>query len=210
MAGPFPPPVTFRSSEKHGGIHLAPLAEFLSHLSDASHLIKLADILERFRTPKSYHRYDLRIVDSSELPPSPGAEGHDEELRALWRRERGSPIILDDDGQGEGARDGGHGELQDHSAEGQGGEGAGEAAPNGTGAIEGAVPSTEEGGMTIEGVSASTAPPESPPVQAAASPMAASSSDKVADALPGAQQGPSSAGAPHAHDESVRTSIRHD
>ncbi|BEJ14890.1 hypothetical protein CspHIS471_0406570 [Cutaneotrichosporon sp. HIS471] len=101
----FPPPVTFRSREQVGGIALAPIADFLSHLHEARHLIKLADILQRYRTPKSYHRYDFRIVDSSELPPSPGAAEGDEDLGNLWERERererGSPIILDDEGEGQ-------------------------------------------------------------------------------------------------------------
>jgi hypothetical protein len=110
----FPAPVTFRSSEKVGGIALAPIAEFLTHLREAPHLVTLADILERYRTPKSYHRFDFRIVDSSELPPSPRRVEDDEDLRKLWERERGSPIIVDDEGGGgegapsrrEGAKDG--------------------------------------------------------------------------------------------------------
>ncbi|KLT44201.1 hypothetical protein CC85DRAFT_291017 [Cutaneotrichosporon oleaginosum] len=97
----FPPRATFSRSERVGGIALAPLAEFLSHLHDAPHLIKLADILERYRTPKSYHRFDFRIADSSELPPSPGVVD-DEEVRKLWERARGSPIIVDDATPGDG------------------------------------------------------------------------------------------------------------
>ncbi|BEJ07432.1 hypothetical protein CcaverHIS641_0407010 [Cutaneotrichosporon cavernicola] len=97
----FPPPVTFRTSEQVGDIALAPIADFLSHLHVARHLIKLADILQRYRTPKSYHRYDFRIIDSSELPPRPRAAEGDENLDSLRERERGSPIILDDEGEGQ-------------------------------------------------------------------------------------------------------------
>ena len=54
-----PPPVTFHSTESLHRILLPPLAEFLSDLSSAEHLIKLHDILHRYRTPKSYHRIDV-------------------------------------------------------------------------------------------------------------------------------------------------------
>lgn len=63
-----PPPVTFYSTETLHRILLAPLAEFLSDLSSAEHLLRLHDILDRYRTPKSYHRIDVREVGSGELP----------------------------------------------------------------------------------------------------------------------------------------------
>lgn len=143
----FPPRVTFRQSEQVGGIHLAPLAEFLSQRREARHLIKLADILERYRTPKSYHRYDFRIVDSSELPPSPGA-WDDEELRQLWERERGSPIFVDD-AEGD---DGSQANVRSGEQAGQETIG-GEARIGGEGAAEEGVATGEEGAVAGGGQS---------------------------------------------------------
>ncbi|KAL1405440.1 hypothetical protein Q8F55_009071 [Vanrija albida] len=67
----FPSSASFKPTEVQSGIALAPLAKWLSGMSSPDHLNKLSDVLERFRTPASYHRIDLRITYSSELPPSP-------------------------------------------------------------------------------------------------------------------------------------------
>lgn len=92
MTADLPPSATFELEEIRHGIKLAPLADFLAHLKEGVHLIRLAEILERYRTPQSYHRYDYRIVDSSDLPPSPG--GDDEEQAFRRKRERGSPVFI--------------------------------------------------------------------------------------------------------------------
>ena len=63
-----PPPITLHSTETLHRILLPPLAEFLTDLSAPEHLLKLHDILDRYRTPKSYHRVDVREVSSGELP----------------------------------------------------------------------------------------------------------------------------------------------
>lgn len=65
-----PLPAIFTHDETLHAILLPPLAIFLSSLSEPPHLLKLNDILDRFRTPKSYHRVDVRLVESSELPPA--------------------------------------------------------------------------------------------------------------------------------------------
>ncbi|EJT45800.1 hypothetical protein A1Q1_05713 [Trichosporon asahii var. asahii CBS 2479] len=93
-----PAPVVIARSEVQSSVQLAPLAEFLAGLTENEHLNKLSDILDRFRTPKSYHRVDIRIVSSSDLPPSPGKEGADVDDYTLmkWSMERGDPIIVDD------------------------------------------------------------------------------------------------------------------
>ena len=70
-----PPPVIFTPNETLHSIALPPLAEFLTGIDTTDRILKLHDILQRFRTPKSYHRVDVRFVESSELPPkSPVAE----------------------------------------------------------------------------------------------------------------------------------------
>lgn len=93
-----PAPVVIPRSEVQSSVQLAPLAEFLAGLTENEHLNKLNDIHDRFRTPKSYHRVDIRIVSSSDLPPSPGKEGADVDDYTLmkWSMERGDPIIVDD------------------------------------------------------------------------------------------------------------------
>ncbi|KAK8864215.1 hypothetical protein IAR55_001461 [Kwoniella newhampshirensis] len=63
-----PPPVIFTHAETLHAISLPPLAQFLVSLRQPQHLLKLHDILERYRTPRSYHRVDVRLVESSELP----------------------------------------------------------------------------------------------------------------------------------------------
>ncbi|KAK4685686.1 hypothetical protein P7C73_g4458, partial [Tremellales sp. Uapishka_1] len=82
-----PPRTSFSHNEILHSIALPPLATFLSGLSATHHLLKLQDVLERFRTPSSYHRIDVRHVESSELPP-------EEEQEEYERVERGSPVIL--------------------------------------------------------------------------------------------------------------------
>jgi len=88
-----PPPVIFTHEETLHAIKLPPLATFLSALSFPEHLLKLNDILLRYRTPKSYHRVEVREISSSELPlssPEPeGAEG-----RARMVEDKGEPVIL--------------------------------------------------------------------------------------------------------------------
>ena len=70
-----PPPVIITHNETLHSIALPPLAEFLTGIDTSDRILKLHDILQRFRTPKSYHRVDVRFVESSELPPkSPVAE----------------------------------------------------------------------------------------------------------------------------------------
>ena len=64
-----PPPVIFTHEETLHSISLPPLAEFLTSLSTPDRILKLYDILQRFRTPKSYHRVDVRYLESSDLPP---------------------------------------------------------------------------------------------------------------------------------------------
>ncbi|WWD17487.1 hypothetical protein CI109_101928 [Kwoniella shandongensis] len=64
-----PPPVIFTHAETLHAICLPPLAQFLTSLHSPQHLLKLHDILERYKTPRSYHRIDVRLVESSELPP---------------------------------------------------------------------------------------------------------------------------------------------
>jgi hypothetical protein len=94
VALPLPPPVIFEYNETLHAIPLPPLATFLTSLHQPEHLVRLHDILDRYRTPKSYHRIDVRVVGSSELPPSSppivggGGEGGDDV------REKGEPVIL--------------------------------------------------------------------------------------------------------------------
>ena len=110
-----PPQAIFTHDETLHAIPLPPLASFLSGLALPEHLVKLNDILNRFRTPRSYHRVDVRLVESSDLPPDlsaqpgpletkTGASGSDtqtasegsntEERRQRWKRERGEPVVL--------------------------------------------------------------------------------------------------------------------
>lgn len=74
-----PPPVTFKHKETLHRVELPPLARFLHTLTTPPQLIKLHEILNRYRTPKSYHRVDVREVGSSELPPADSLD--DEEPR---------------------------------------------------------------------------------------------------------------------------------
>lgn len=67
----FPSSASFKPTDVQSGIVLAPLAKWLSGIDSADDLNKLHELLERFRTPQSYHRVDFRVTDSSELPPSP-------------------------------------------------------------------------------------------------------------------------------------------
>ncbi|ORX36834.1 hypothetical protein BD324DRAFT_651315 [Kockovaella imperatae] len=69
-----PPPVIFTHNETLHSIALPPLAEFLAGIDTNDRILKLHDILDRFRTPKSYHRIDVRVVESSELPPKSPAK----------------------------------------------------------------------------------------------------------------------------------------
>jgi len=90
-----PPPVIFTHKETLHAIELPPLATFLSTLSIPEHLLKLNDILLRYRTPKSYHRVDVREVSSSELPLS---SPEPEEAISRHRRaeDKGEPVILEE------------------------------------------------------------------------------------------------------------------
>ncbi|KAK1924422.1 hypothetical protein DB88DRAFT_510783 [Papiliotrema laurentii] len=83
-----PPPAVFTHDETLHRIPLPPLALFLNDLSAPDQLIKLNDVLTRFRTPKSYHRVDVRLVESSELPPDESGEEGD----------AGRPVILPEQG----------------------------------------------------------------------------------------------------------------
>jgi hypothetical protein len=90
-----PQPVIFTHKETLHAIELPPLATFLSTLIIPEHLLKLNDILLRYRTPKSYHRVDVREVSSSELPlssPEPEEAGR----RAGKLEEKGEPVILEE------------------------------------------------------------------------------------------------------------------
>ena len=90
-----PPPVIFTHEETLHAIELPPLATFLSALSVPEHLLKLNDILLRYRTPKSYHRVDVREISSSELPlssPEPEQAGG----RARTVKDKGEPVILEE------------------------------------------------------------------------------------------------------------------
>lgn len=110
-----PPQAIFTHDETLHAIPLPPLASFLSGLALPEHLVKLNDILNRFRTPKSYHRVEVRLVESSELPPDlsaqlgpsetkTGQSGSDirnagegpitEARRLRWKKERGEPVVL--------------------------------------------------------------------------------------------------------------------
>ncbi|WVQ99224.1 hypothetical protein IAU59_006356 [Kwoniella sp. CBS 9459] len=91
MASSLPPPVVFSHAETLHAIPLPPLASFLVSLHKAEHLIKLNDILDRYRTPKSYHRIDVRLVESSELPP-----GTPESFTSKERRGSREPVILEE------------------------------------------------------------------------------------------------------------------
>ncbi|GFZ44151.1 hypothetical protein JCM24511_01872 [Saitozyma sp. JCM 24511] len=88
-----PPPAVFTHEEYLHAICLPPLATFLATLSSSEHIRRLNDILEQFRTPSSYHRVDVREVQSSELPPGSPARGSGVE-EAWQRREKGEPVVL--------------------------------------------------------------------------------------------------------------------
>ncbi|WWC70407.1 uncharacterized protein I206_104357 [Kwoniella pini CBS 10737] len=64
-----PPSAVFTHQETLHAISLPPLASWLVTLRKPDQLIRLNDLLERYKTPQSYHRVDVRIVESSELPP---------------------------------------------------------------------------------------------------------------------------------------------
>lgn len=102
-----PPPEIIAHEETLHAIELPPLATFLTSLTVPDHLIKLNDILDRYRTPQSYHRIDVRELSSSELPlssPEPEAEAvimkGDTDRRRKRKREtqleKGEPVILDE------------------------------------------------------------------------------------------------------------------
>jgi hypothetical protein len=90
-----PPPVIFTHKETLHAIELPPLATFLSTLSIPEHLLKLNDILLRYRTPKSYHRVDVREVSSSEIPLS-SPEPEDSGSGQMRAEDRGEPVILEE------------------------------------------------------------------------------------------------------------------
>ncbi|WRT66163.1 uncharacterized protein IL334_003116 [Kwoniella shivajii] len=74
-----PPPAVFLHQETLHAILLPPLASWLTSLRKPEHLVRLSDLLERYKTPKSYHRVDVRLVESSELPPgSPDSQREDD------------------------------------------------------------------------------------------------------------------------------------
>lgn len=69
-----PPPTVFTHKETLHRIELPALAKFLHSLSEPAHLVRLHDILDQYRTPQSYHRVDIREINSSELPPDNSAD----------------------------------------------------------------------------------------------------------------------------------------
>ncbi|WVF71664.1 hypothetical protein IAT40_006472 [Kwoniella sp. CBS 6097] len=90
-ANSLPQPVIFAHAETLHAIPLPPLASFLVSLHKAEHLVKLNDILDRYRTPKTYHRIDVRLVESSELPP-----GTPESFTSRERRGSREPVVLEE------------------------------------------------------------------------------------------------------------------
>lgn len=93
MPAVLPPRTVFLHKETLHRIELPPLANFLHSLTVPAQLIKLNDILDRYRTPSSVHRVDIREVQSSELPPG-DTEPNGEP--ALDLEETGEPIELDE------------------------------------------------------------------------------------------------------------------
>jgi hypothetical protein len=88
-----PLPIILSQSETLHAIHLPPLAQFLTALTAPDHLLKLNDILDRYRTPSSYHRIDVRVTSSSELPPGSPVEW-ETAWQTPWGREKGEPVVL--------------------------------------------------------------------------------------------------------------------
>lgn len=93
MTAILPPPVVFNHKETLHRIELPPLAHFLHSLTIPAQLIKLNDILDRYRTPSSVHRVDVREVASSELPP---CETIGDGAAVPTQEESGQPIELDE------------------------------------------------------------------------------------------------------------------
>ncbi|WWC61665.1 uncharacterized protein I303_104250 [Kwoniella dejecticola CBS 10117] len=82
-----PPSAVFTYHESLHAISLPPLASWLITLRQPDQLVRLNDLLERYKTPQSYHRVDTRLVESSELPPgSPVSDSNIEEVN----RKRGT------------------------------------------------------------------------------------------------------------------------
>ncbi len=102
MMPEIPPPVILTPNETLHAIPLPPLASFLNSLTAVDHLLELSDILDRFRTPKSYHRIDVRALESSELPPRSPADFERREEREKGEKgekrekgEKGEPVVLE-------------------------------------------------------------------------------------------------------------------
>lgn len=87
-----PPPAIFEHAESLHAITLPPLATFLAHLTDPTQLRTLNEILEKYRTPDSYHRIDVRELGSSEIP----IDTELEDPVPSVAEEGGEPVILEE------------------------------------------------------------------------------------------------------------------
>ncbi|WVQ67870.1 uncharacterized protein L199_006075 [Kwoniella botswanensis] len=89
-----PPPAVFLHQETLHAIPLPPLASWLISLRKPEHLVRLNDLLQRYKTPQSYHRIDVRLIESSELPPG-SPDSQVEELEEDRKVRRGSREIVE-------------------------------------------------------------------------------------------------------------------
>ncbi|OCF60416.1 hypothetical protein L486_00049 [Kwoniella mangroviensis CBS 10435] len=89
-----PPPAVFLHQETLHAIPLPPLASWLISLRKPEHLVRLNDLLQRYKTPQSYHRVDVRLIESSELPPG-SPDSQVEELGEDRKVRKGSRDIVE-------------------------------------------------------------------------------------------------------------------
>ncbi|WWD02769.1 hypothetical protein V865_000811 [Kwoniella europaea PYCC6329] len=89
-----PPPAVFLHQETLHAIPLPPLASWLISLRKPEHLVRLNDLLQRYKTPQSYHRIDVRLIESSELPPG-SPDSQVEELEEDRKVRKGSRDIVE-------------------------------------------------------------------------------------------------------------------
>ncbi|WWC93977.1 hypothetical protein V866_000815 [Kwoniella sp. B9012] len=89
-----PPPAVFLHQETLHAIPLPPLASWLISLRKPEHLVRLNDLLQRYKTPQSYHRIDVRLIESSELPPG-SPDSQVEELEENRKVRKGSREIVE-------------------------------------------------------------------------------------------------------------------